>query len=134
MEFNDSPEEAAWRTEVHDFLEKEFPPEFRGRAPRRGAGAAAASEGEGPSEGEGLFPPLVIRMLNVGETTGGLDAALLNVSYFYNRDVKETVGRVQELIQPIMTVVLGAILIGILLMVFSPMYDVIVSATSANKN
>ena len=38
MEFNDSPEEAAWRKEVHDFLEKEFPPEFRGRAPRRGGG------------------------------------------------------------------------------------------------
>ena len=55
MEFNDSPEEAAWRTEVHDFLEKEFPPEFRGRGPRRGPAAAAASEGEGPSEGEGLF-------------------------------------------------------------------------------
>ena len=55
MEFNDSPEEAAWRTEVHDFLEKEFPPEFRGRGPRRGPAATAASEGEGPSEGEGLF-------------------------------------------------------------------------------
>ena len=36
----------------------------------------------------GMFPPLVIRMLKVGEATGSLDKALLNVSYFYDRDVK----------------------------------------------
>jgi type IV pilus assembly protein PilC len=72
-----------------------------------------------------LFPPLVLRMLKVGETTGGLDTALLNVSYFYNRDVKEQMGKLQEMIQPMLTVVLGGILIGILVTVFSPMYDVI---------
>ncbi len=72
-----------------------------------------------------LFPPLVLRMLKVGESTGGLDTALLNVSYFYNRDVKEMMGRLQELIQPLLTVGLGGILIVILLTVFSPMYDVI---------
>ncbi len=72
-----------------------------------------------------LFPPLVLRMLKVGETTGGLDTALLNVSYFYNRDVKEQMSKLQEMIQPILTVVLGGILIGILVTVFSPMYDVI---------
>ena len=72
-----------------------------------------------------LFPPLVIRMLKVGETSGGLDTALLNVSYFYNRDVKEMMGNLQEMIQPILTVVLGGILILILVTVFSPMYDVI---------
>jgi type IV pilus assembly protein PilC len=72
-----------------------------------------------------MFPPLVLRMLNVGESTGGLDTALLNVSYFYNRDVKEQMSRLQEMIQPVLTVVLGAILIGILVTVFSPIYDVI---------
>jgi type IV pilus assembly protein PilC len=35
----------------------------------------------------GMFPPLVIRMLRVGEATGALDTALMNVNYFYNRDV-----------------------------------------------
>jgi type IV pilus assembly protein PilC len=72
-----------------------------------------------------LFPPLVLRMLKVGESTGGLDTALLNVSYFYNRDVKEMMAKMQEMIQPMMTVVLGGILIGILVTIFSPMYDVI---------
>ncbi len=72
-----------------------------------------------------LFPPLVLRMLRVGESTGGLDTSLLNVSYFYNRDVKEQMSRLQEMIQPILTVVLGGVLIGILVTVFNPMYDVI---------
>lgn len=72
-----------------------------------------------------LFPPLVLRMLKVGETTGALDAALLNVSYFYNRDVKEQMSRLQEMIQPLLTIILGGILIGILVTVFNPIYDVI---------
>ena len=72
-----------------------------------------------------LFPPLVLRMLKVGETTGALDTALLNVSYFYNREVKETMSKLQEMIQPLLTVVLGGVMIGILVTIFLPMYDVI---------
>ena len=72
-----------------------------------------------------MFPPLVLRMLKVGESTGGLDTALLNVSYFYNREVKETMSKLQELIQPVLTVVLGGIMIGILVTIFLPMYDVV---------
>jgi type IV pilus assembly protein PilC len=72
-----------------------------------------------------LFPPLVLRMLKVGETTGALDTALLNVSYFYNREVKETMSKLQEMIQPLLTVVLGGVMILILVTIFLPMYDVI---------
>ncbi|MBK7357416.1 type II secretion system F family protein [Propionivibrio sp.] len=73
----------------------------------------------------GFFPPLVIRMLRVGESTGALDAALINVSYFYNRDVKESVEKVQQLIEPMLTVVLGCLLGWIMLSVLGPVYDVI---------
>jgi type IV pilus assembly protein PilC len=73
----------------------------------------------------GLFPPLVIRMLRVGENTGSLDNALLNVSYFYNRDVKESIERVQAMIEPAMTMVVGIILGWIMLAVLGPIYDVI---------
>jgi type IV pilus assembly protein PilC len=73
----------------------------------------------------GFFPPLVIRMLRVGESTGALDTALINVSYFYNRDVKESVERVQQLIEPLLTVVLGCLLGWIMLSVLGPIYDVI---------
>ncbi|WP_153132602.1 type II secretion system F family protein [Dechloromonas hortensis] len=73
----------------------------------------------------GLFPPLVVRMLRVGESTGGLDKALLNVSYFYNRDVKESVGKAQAMIEPMLTLFMGAMLGWIMLSVLGPIYDVI---------
>ena len=71
----------------------------------------------------GLFPPLVIRMLRVGESSGKLDNALLNVSYFYNRDVKEAIGKVEVMIEPAMTVILGALLGWVMLSVLGPIYD-----------
>ncbi|MDQ5942901.1 MAG: type pilus assembly protein PilC, partial [Pseudomonadota bacterium] len=73
----------------------------------------------------GLFPPLIIRMLKVGESTGALDNALINVSYFYNRDVKESVEKVQAMIEPMLTILLGAMLGWIMLAVLGPVYDVI---------
>lgn len=73
----------------------------------------------------GMFPPLVIRMLKVGEATGSLDKALLNVSYFYDRDVKDSIKKVQVMIEPIMTIVLGGLLLWVMLSVLSPIYDII---------
>ncbi len=93
----------------------------------RAAGQQIA-EGKGLSAAftdVGLFPPLVIRMLRIGENTGALDRALLNVSYFYNREVKEGIDRVQAMIEPAMTVVLGAILGWVMLSVLGPIYDTI---------
>lgn len=86
------------------------------------------SEGQGVTaafQTTGIFPPLVIRMLKVGETTGSLDTALRNVSYFYNRDIKEMIEKVQAMIEPIMTVVLGLLLGWIMLSVLGPIYDTI---------
>lgn len=73
----------------------------------------------------GFFPPLVIRMLRVGESTGALDEALSNVGYFYNRDVKESIEKVQQLIEPALTLLLGSLLGWIALSVLGPIYDVI---------
>ena len=73
----------------------------------------------------GLFPPLVVRMLRVGESTGALDATLRNVAYFYNREVRERIERMQSMIEPAMTVVLGLLLGWIMLSVLGPIYDTI---------
>ena len=73
----------------------------------------------------GLFPPLVIRMLRVGENTGSLDTALANVSYFYSRDVRESIGRVQAMIEPVMTMIVGVLLGWIMLSVLGPIYDTV---------
>ena len=73
----------------------------------------------------GMFPPLVLRMLRVGENTGELDSALTNVSYFYNRDVRESIEKVQAMIEPVMTVTIGIILGWIMMAVLGPIYDII---------
>jgi type IV pilus assembly protein PilC len=73
----------------------------------------------------GLFPPLVIRMLRVGENTGALDVALRNVNYFYTRDVRESVDKALKLLEPAITLGLGAVLALIMWSVLSPVYDVL---------
>ncbi|MGB2832526.1 MAG: type II secretion system F family protein [Methylotenera sp.] len=71
----------------------------------------------------GLFPPLVVRMIRVGESTGALDKSLLNISYFYDRDVKDSMEKMLKLIEPALTVLLGAILGFIMFSVLGPVYD-----------
>ncbi|HUL97282.1 MAG TPA: type II secretion system F family protein [Usitatibacter sp.] len=86
------------------------------------------SEGQGISQAfvaTKLFPPLVLRMLRVGESTGALDAALLNVSYFYNREVRDSIAKMQTVLGPATTVVLGTLIVAILYSIFLPIYDVI---------
>ncbi|MBS0372032.1 MAG: type II secretion system F family protein [Proteobacteria bacterium] len=73
----------------------------------------------------GLFPPLVTRMLRVGESTGAIDTALANVSYFYDRDVREAIQRLEASIEPVLTLVLGALLLGVMSAVLMPVYDII---------
>lgn len=71
----------------------------------------------------GLFPPLVVRMLQVGENTGALEEALGNVSYFYTRDVRESVANLQAMILPGITIVLGLMIVWIMAAVMGPIYD-----------
>lgn len=78
----------------------------------------------------GLFPPLVLRMLSVGENSGALDGALLNIAYFYDRDVKERIDRLEAVIEPVLTVVLGAVLAWIMLSVLGPIYDLVAKVTA----
>ena len=97
-----------------------------GRA-MRGVGKAVA---DGKSLGEsfaasGLFPPLVLRMIRVGETTGALAPSLENVAYFYTRDVRESVARLQALIEPVMTLLLGLVIGWVMFSVLGPIYDLI---------
>ena len=76
-------------------------------------------------EKTGLFPPLVLRMIRVGESTGSLEDSLLNISYFYTRDVKESIEKLQTMIEPAMTVILGTIIGWVMFSVLGPIYDLI---------
>ena len=90
--------------------------------------------GQGIAEGQtvaeafartGIFPAFVVRMMRVGETTGGLDRSLHNVSYFYAREVRETVQRLEPAILPALIVVLGGLVAWIMFSVLGPIYDTI---------
>jgi len=90
--------------------------------------AQQIADGRGLSESFqslALFPPLVIRMLRVGETTGALDEALDNVTYFYNREVLDAIENGLRVLEPLLTAILGLILGGILVSVLLPIYDLI---------
>lgn len=73
----------------------------------------------------GLFPPLVIRMLRMGETTGALDTALNNVNYFYSREVRESVDKALKVLEPALTLALGSMLALVMWSVLSPVYDIL---------
>ena len=73
----------------------------------------------------GLFPPLVIRMMRIGETTGALDEALLNVGHYYQRSVEEWIERALKLLQVGLTLFLASILTFIIYAVLSPIYDIL---------
>jgi len=73
----------------------------------------------------GMFPPLVIRMLRIGETTGALDEALLNVGHYYQRSVAEWIERALKLLQVGLTLFLASILAFIIFAVLSPIYDIL---------
>lgn len=72
-----------------------------------------------------LFPPLVLRMLRMGESTGSLENALKNVHYFYERDVRESIERGLKTIEPMLTLILGGMLALILFAVLTPVYEVL---------
>lgn len=71
----------------------------------------------------GLFPPLVVRMIRVGESSGGLNQSLLKISYFYDRDVSESIESMMKMLEPALTVILGLILAFIMVSVLGPVYD-----------
>jgi type IV pilus assembly protein PilC len=73
----------------------------------------------------GVFPSMIVRMLKVGEDTGAMDEALLNVSYFYNREVRESIEKIEPAMMPALTVLLGGIMMWIMLAVLGPVYDAV---------
>lgn len=86
------------------------------------------AEGQGLSAAflsVGLFPPLVLRMLHLGEQTGSLDQALRNVGYFYERDVRESIERLQAAMEPLIILVLGGVMLWVALAILGPVYDLL---------
>ena len=72
-----------------------------------------------------VFPPMVSSMIAIGEETGALDAMLQKVAGFYEREVDEAVTSLTAAIEPIMIIVLGAIVGAIVAGMFLPLFQII---------
>ena len=73
----------------------------------------------------GLFPPLVIQMISVGEETGAVDELMMNVSDYYEREVDYSVKNLSDALQPLLIVVMGILVLILALGVFLPMWDMV---------
>jgi type IV pilus assembly protein PilC len=71
----------------------------------------------------GIFPPLVLRMVRLGETTGSLDASMRQVKLYYDKDANEAISAMQAAIGPMMMLLLAGLLAWVILAIYAPLYD-----------
>ncbi len=79
----------------------------------------------GPLKESGVFPPMVVQMINVGEQTGGLDEMLTKIADFYDEEVDAAVETLLSAMEPIFIVFLGAIVGGMIVAMYLPIFDMI---------
>ena len=75
----------------------------------------------------GIFPPLVVRMLRVGESSGQMDKSLNNVSYFFDRDINDSIDKLEPMVQTAMMATIGIFVLWLVMAVMGPIYDTISS-------
>ncbi len=76
-----------------------------------------------PLRQTGVFPPMVIQMIAVGERTGGLAEMLGKIADFYDDEVDTAVETLTSMIEPLVIVILGAVIGGVLVAMYLPMFD-----------
>ena len=87
--------------------------------------AEAISEGRPiaePLEETGVFPSMVVQMINVGEAVGALDAMLEKIADFYDEEVDQAVDNLTAMIEPFMMVFLGGIIGGLVVAMYLPIF------------
>jgi type IV pilus assembly protein PilC len=82
-----------------------------------------------PLEKTKVFPPMVTQMINVGETTGALDAMLSKIADFYEEEVDTAVAGLMTLLEPVMIAILGVIVGGIVISMYMPIFKLIEKLT-----
>jgi type IV pilus assembly protein PilC len=76
-----------------------------------------------------VFPSMVVQMINVGETTGALDAMLSKIADFYEEEVDTAVAGLLTLMEPVMIALLGGVVGGIVIAMYLPIFDLISKLT-----
>lgn len=75
-----------------------------------------------PLEQAGIFPPMVVQMVQVGESTGALDSMLNKIADFYEDDVDTMVGNLTAMMEPMIMVFLGVVLGGLIIAMYLPIF------------
>jgi type IV pilus assembly protein PilC len=75
-----------------------------------------------PLEESGVFPNMVVQMINVGETVGALDSMLEKIADFYDEEVDQAVENLTAMIEPFMMVFLGGMIGGIVVAMYLPIF------------
>ncbi len=70
----------------------------------------------------GYFPNLVIRMFKIGEESGNMESSLLNIKFFYDREINDSIDKLVGMIQPTITLAMGGMIAWITIAVFGPIY------------
>jgi type IV pilus assembly protein PilC len=78
-----------------------------------------------PLEAHPIFPPMVVQMIAVGEETGALDELLEKIADFYDSEVEATVDALTSLIEPLLIVVMGVAVGGMVIALYMPMFSII---------
>jgi type IV pilus assembly protein PilC len=78
-----------------------------------------------PLEAHPVFPPMVVQMIAVGEETGALDELLEKIADFYDSEVEATVDALTSLIEPLLIVVMGVTVGGMVIALYMPMFSII---------
>jgi type IV pilus assembly protein PilC len=78
-----------------------------------------------PLKESGVFPPMVVQMIGVGEQTGALDAMLGKIADFYEEEVDQAVANLLTLMEPVMILFLGITVGGIVISMYLPLFDLI---------
>jgi type IV pilus assembly protein PilC len=82
-----------------------------------------------PLKESGVFPPMVVQMISVGEQTGALDAMLSKIADFYEEEVDQAVANLLTLMEPVMILFLGVTVGGIVISMYLPLFDLISKLT-----
>ena len=88
--------------------------------------SVSVTEGKGlvePMKESGIFPPVVVQMVLVGEESGKIDELLLHVSNYYDQQVDYTISNLIVLIEPFLILVLGSIVLFMALGIFLPIWE-----------
>ncbi|NJD68261.1 MAG: pilus assembly protein PilC [Candidatus Methylomirabilota bacterium] len=78
-----------------------------------------------PLQSSGVFPPMVVQMISVGEQSGSLDSMLEKIAEFYDAEVDQAVSNLTALIEPILMVFLGVVVGGIIVAMYLPIFKLV---------